>query len=106
MKNKTDGAEPERRTKKVKEDGDDLHTDKPESGHGGTAPATDMAPDKNGRPIGGWLILLAIGMLISPFMICSALFKDMLILKPGVMRIMTSAGTEYYNPALFYMICV
>ena len=49
------------------------------------------------QSIGGWLILVGISIILSPFILVAQLFpmyKD--LLKPGVWELLTTSGTQYY----------
>src|SRR5271157_3016705 len=57
------------------------------------------AENPDGQKIGGWLILLAIGVVITPVRIGIALvsiFKN--VSTPGVWAAITTPGTEAYHP--------
>lgn len=64
-------------------------------------PISPVIPTENpdGQKIGGWLILLAIGVVLTPFRIGIALvsiFKN--VSAPGVWAAITTPGTEAYHP--------
>ncbi len=57
------------------------------------------AENPDGQKIGGWLILLAIGIVLTPFRIGIALvsiFKNVTV--PGVWAAITTPGSESYHP--------
>ncbi len=69
-------------------------------------PAAPGLVQPNGdKPIGGWLILLAIGFILSPLLIGYNVYANILpAFKPETIQLMTAPGTEYYNPMLFNVI--
>jgi len=57
------------------------------------------------KKIGGWLYLIAIGLVANPFVVLSVMFKDLLpALKPETIKLMSTQGTVYYNPGLLNLI--
>jgi flagellar biosynthesis protein FliP len=55
------------------------------------------------QSIGGWLILVGISIILSPFILVAKLFpmyKD--LLKPGVWELLTTSGIQYYSTFIFF----
>ena len=49
--------------------------------------------------IGGWLILPAIGLIVTPVMLLVSLFRDLLpAFSPDVWQVLTDSGSESYHP--------
>ncbi len=58
--------------------------------------STPAAYDK----IGGWLILVAIGLILTPLRLGFALFKDILpVFSAETWQVLTTPGTEAYHPS-------
>ena len=50
--------------------------------------------------IGGWLIIVAIGLVISPVLIFSTLMEIIPVFSDETWSVITTPGTEYYHPLL------
>jgi hypothetical protein len=58
-----------------------------------------MVEEKNFDRIGGWLILVALGIIISPLRIIYQMFPSYFkLFSDGTWEILTTPGTEVYNP--------
>jgi len=63
------------------------------------APTGIQTEDPNGINIGGWLILFAIGIVITPFRVGFVLYQIISnITVPGVWQAITTPGMEAYHP--------
>lgn len=61
--------------------------------------AKDVSEHKEPLALGGWLILLAIGIIISPFTMVYALWTTYSpIFTEGIWQTITTEGTEAYSP--------
>lgn len=59
----------------------------------------DAARSQEEHPIGGWLILVAIGLLLSPLLILINLGVNIIpTFKPEIWHVLTTPGTEGYHP--------
>jgi hypothetical protein len=64
----------------------------------------EIKPDK---PIGGWLFLLAIGMVLNPIVVLFSVARNLLsALKPETVQTLLTQGTAYYNPPLLILVIV
>ena len=69
------------------------------TGKGDTPGGGDAPSPKEEHAIGGWLILVAIGLLVSPLLILTNLGINILpAFKPALWRVLTTPGTEAYHP--------
>jgi len=66
----------------------------------------DASDGKDGpAPIGGWLILAAVGLVISPFQIGYTVVGELLPLISGAQwELLTSPGSEAYRPGLAWLL--
>ncbi len=69
-------------------------------------PILYQAPRKNVgyRGLGGWLILVGIGLIISPIRIAAIEFTILSVLLDGTWSAISSSSSEFYNPLLAFMI--
>lgn len=68
-------------------------------------PGIDMSTKEEYSSIGGWLILVGIGVVVSPFRLLIELFNIYLpIFKDGTWEALTTYGSEAYNEAFSYLL--
>ena len=65
-----------------------------------------QAPQKNVGPLGlgGWLILVGLGLIISPIRIAAIEFTILGLFLDGTWSAISSSSSEFYNPLLAIMI--